>query len=102
MMSETERKFERQDDVMFNSESMSLLYAGNRNKLMVPVGALTPPIYFEQGPMAYNYGALGTMMGHALMHAINLRGITVESDGRGSYNDTERLLEHYRQRLFCL
>ncbi|KAG0427901.1 hypothetical protein HPB47_025076 [Ixodes persulcatus] len=102
MMSETERKFERQDDVMFDSESMSLLYAGNRNKLMVPVGALTPPIYFAQGPMAYNYGALGSMMGHALMHAIDLRGITVETDGRGSYDDTERLLGHYRQRLPCL
>ncbi|CAN7985574.1 unnamed protein product, partial [Ixodes hexagonus] len=101
LKSEAARKLGRQDDLMFDSESMSLLYSGSRNRLYMPIGAFRAPIFFEHGPVAYNYGALGTMVGHTLMHAIDLRGIVVESDGRGFY-DMADLREYYEGRLPCL
>ncbi|CAN7985576.1 unnamed protein product, partial [Ixodes hexagonus] len=102
LKNEAARKLHRQNDFMFDSESMNLLYSGSRNQLVVPLGALHAPIFFEDGPVAYNYGALGSMFGHTLLHAIDLGGMAVTDDGRGTYDMKDDFIKFYKGRLPCL
>ena len=44
------------------------------NSAMIPTGAMQFPIYGENAPMVYNYGAIGTRLSNSMVHSIDYVG----------------------------
>lgn len=52
-----------------------------QNALNFPAAILQPPFYDPQAPLAVNYGAIGSIMGHEISHTFDTEGSTFDSKG---------------------
>lgn len=57
-------------------------YIPTRNEFYIPAGIVQPPIYDADANPAVNFGALGTIIGHEMMHALDDLGRQFDADGR--------------------
>ena len=53
-----------------------------QNALNFPAAILQPPFYDPQAPIAVNYGAIGTVIGHEISHTFDTEGSAFDSKGR--------------------
>ncbi|GAB3788649.1 M13 family metallopeptidase [Spirosoma horti] len=54
--------------------SIASSYEPDYNGFIIAAGSLKPPFYFSGGEDALNYGAIGTLIGHELSHALDNLG----------------------------
>jgi endothelin-converting enzyme/putative endopeptidase len=52
------------------------------NGLNFPAAILQPPFYDPQAPDAFNYGAIGSVIGHEISHTFDDEGAAFDSKGR--------------------
>jgi putative endopeptidase len=52
-----------------------------QNALNFPAAILQPPFYDPKAPLAVNYGAIGSIMGHEISHTFDTEGSTFDSKG---------------------
>ncbi|SNT39728.1 endothelin-converting enzyme Metallo peptidase. MEROPS family M13 [Granulicella rosea] len=52
------------------------------NGLNFPAAILQPPFYDPKAPDAYNYGAIGSVIGHEISHTFDSEGAAFDSEGR--------------------
>ncbi len=52
-----------------------------QNALNFPAAILQPPFYDPQAPLAVNYGAIGSVMGHEISHTFDTEGSTFDAKG---------------------
>jgi putative endopeptidase len=52
-----------------------------QNALNFPAAVLQPPFYDPQAPIAVNYGAIGSIMGHEISHTFDTEGSTFDAKG---------------------
>lgn len=52
-----------------------------QNALNFPAAILQPPFYDPKAPLAVNYGAIGSVMGHEISHTFDTEGSTFDSKG---------------------
>ncbi|XP_060556433.1 endothelin-converting enzyme homolog isoform X1 [Ruditapes philippinarum] len=64
---------------LYNSYDTSMTFYNSWNQLLVPAGILQFPVYEWTLPHYFNFGSMGGLMGHYLVHAIDNWG--------GSYNE---------------
>jgi endothelin-converting enzyme/putative endopeptidase len=53
-----------------------------QNALSFPAAILQPPFFDAQAPAAFNYGAIGTVIGHEISHTFDTEGSSFDSKGR--------------------
>jgi putative endopeptidase len=53
-----------------------------RNALSFPAGILAAPFYDPAAPAAYNYGAIGSVIGHEISHSFDDQGAKFDAQGR--------------------
>jgi endothelin-converting enzyme/putative endopeptidase len=53
-----------------------------QNALNFPAAILQPPFFDPQAPLAVNYGAIGSVIGHEISHTFDTEGSTFDSKGR--------------------
>ncbi|KAH1014905.1 hypothetical protein HUJ05_012713 [Dendroctonus ponderosae] len=73
-------QMENQADVRNPIMSISMYYVREENTIYVPAPVLQRPIYDTNWPQYLNYGALGAMIGHELMHALLTTYIALDVD----------------------
>lgn len=56
-------------------------YESQRNMITIPAGTIRNPFFDIDSPMAINFGSLGTIVGHELMHAYDDEGSLFNSKG---------------------
>ena len=56
-------------------------YSRTLNEIVFPAGILQPPFFDPQADDAVNYGAIGAIIGHEMMHAFDDRGRRYGADG---------------------
>lgn len=49
-------------------------YYSNKNQIMIPYGTVLSPFYSTEAPLGWNYGALGSLIGHEMCHGFDLDG----------------------------
>jgi putative endopeptidase len=54
---------------------------GLENKIVFPAGILQPPLFDPQADAAVNYGAIGAVIGHEIMHGFDDQGRKIDSTG---------------------
>jgi putative endopeptidase len=55
---------------------------GLENKIVFPAGLLQPPFYNPKADAAVNYGAVGAIIGHEIIHGFDDQGRKIDADGR--------------------
>ena len=53
-----------------------------QNALNFPAAILQPPFFDPQAPAAFNYGAIGSVIGHEISHTFDTEGSAFDSQGR--------------------
>jgi putative endopeptidase len=66
-----------------------------QNALNFPAAILQPPFYDPQAPAAFNYGAIGSVIGHEISHTFDSQGSVFDSKGRVRNWWTESDLKHF-------
>ncbi|WP_294120883.1 M13 family metallopeptidase [Sphingomonas sp.] len=54
---------------------------GLENKIVFPAGILQPPLFDPTADAAVNYGAIGAVIGHEIMHGFDDQGRKIDSTG---------------------
>ncbi|KAL1441926.1 hypothetical protein MTO96_031082 [Rhipicephalus appendiculatus] len=86
----------------YDETQVNAFYEYRTNLLVIPTAIITRPVYYDGGPPAFNYGALGAIVGHEMMHAYDVAG--------KEYNDMAELLpwastaftREYAERVMCI
>ncbi|KAK8781529.1 hypothetical protein V5799_017131 [Amblyomma americanum] len=74
-------------------------YNYHYNIAFVSIGAMEPPVLYDDGTMAMQYGTLGTMLAQCMVRSFDSRGAFVNEKGE---NDAWwGLSEEYRKRINC-
>lgn len=67
------------------------------NGLNFPAAILQPPFYDPQAPDAFNYGAIGAVIGHEISHTFDSEGAAFDSKGRVRNWWTPADLAHFKE-----
>jgi putative endopeptidase len=67
------------------------------NGLNFPAAILQPPFYDPQAPDAFNYGAIGSVIGHEISHTFDSEGAAFDSEGRVRNWWTPADLKHFEE-----
>lgn len=57
-------------------------YSPIRNDVIFPIALFHLPFYTEEGPPAFNFGAIGSVIGHEITHAFDIKGRLYDGKGR--------------------
>ncbi|XP_052771047.1 endothelin-converting enzyme 2-like [Mya arenaria] len=57
-------------------------YSPVRNDITLPIALFHLPIYSHDGPSAFNFGAIGSIIGHEITHAFDIQGRQYDGQGR--------------------
>lgn len=61
--------------------TVNAYYSQSSNGIVLPDAILQPPFFSEFAPHAYNYGALGVVVGHELTHSLDNTGSLYDATG---------------------
>jgi putative endopeptidase len=65
-----------------SAQALNAYYDPARNQLVLPAGFLQPPLLDPAADAALNYGGLGALVAHELMHGFDVLGSTFDADGK--------------------
>ncbi|XP_077550637.1 endothelin-converting enzyme 1-like [Haemaphysalis longicornis] len=77
-------------------------YSVHRNKVRMPASVLRHPLFSMTAPSAVNYGGMGALFGHQMMHAFTKGSIHYNAHGEYGHWWTAHSWAGYDSRLRCL
>lgn len=63
------------DNIIYPCFIVNASYYEDYNIMIIPWGILHEPFYSKSTPLGWNYGGIGTTLGHELCHAFDIEGI---------------------------
>ena len=73
------------DEWHMTPQTVNAYYNPPQNEIVFPAGILDRPFFDPEAPDAYNYGALGAVIGHEMLHGFDDQGR--KYDARGNLRD---------------
>lgn len=68
-----------------NPQRVNAYYNPTKNEIAFPAGILQPPFFDAEADMALNFGSIGAVIGHEIMHGFDDKGS--KYDGKGNYKN---------------
>ena len=62
-------------------QTVNAYNGGLENKIVFPAGILQPPLFDPTADAAVNYGAIGSVIGHEIMHGFDDQGRKIDENG---------------------
>jgi putative endopeptidase len=86
----------------FTPSTVNASYSPTRNYITFPAGILQPPFYDPNADDAYNYGGIGTVIGHEMTHGFDDQGAKFDAEGnlRNWWSDAD--LKNFQSRAECI
>jgi len=86
----------------FTPATVNAGYSPTRNDITFPAGILQPPFYDPNADEAYNYGGIGTVIGHEMTHGFDDQGAKFDAEGnlRNWWSDED--LKNFQARAECI
>ncbi|KAH7957571.1 hypothetical protein HPB52_020283 [Rhipicephalus sanguineus] len=87
---------------LYDETEIKAQYEIQLNTLVVPTAAISRPLYTQRVPEALNYGALGAIVGHEMMHAYDVTGIDYDENAKHWNWRSAAFTREYTKRALCL
>src|SRR6201988_646433 len=86
----------------FTPPTVNASYNPTRNDITFPAGILQPPFYDPNADDAYNYGGIGTVIGHEMTHGFDDQGAQFDPHGtlKNWWNPED--LKNFQERGECV
>ncbi|XP_070377287.1 uncharacterized protein [Dermacentor albipictus] len=98
----TSRMFKDNATENFTTGVANAEYSAGLNAITIQAGIVQPPVYFPEGTAALNYGGLGQIIGHEIMHGYDVDGIKFDEDiNEVNFKNTSTMME-YERKVLCL
>ena len=80
------------DEWYMTPQTVNAYYNPTTNEICFPAGILQPPFFDMQADDAFNYGAIGVVIGHEMTHGFDDQGSQYDKDGnlRQWWSDEDR------------
>ena len=69
------------DEWLMTPQTVNAYYNPTTNEICFPAGILQPPFFDMQADDAFNYGAIGVVIGHEMTHGFDDQGRQYDKDG---------------------
>nr|XP_054929718.1 membrane metallo-endopeptidase-like 1 [Dermacentor andersoni] len=86
----------------FDETEVNAHYTKNLNIVIIPTAILQQPLFFFDSPPALNYGGIGTIMAHEIMHGYDADGTNYDRNGNFKPWGTEEFAVAYRKKTDCI
>ncbi|HEX8411152.1 MAG TPA: M13 family metallopeptidase [Thermoanaerobaculia bacterium] len=86
----------------FTPSTVNAGYSPTRNDITFPAGILQPPFYDPSADDAYNYGGIGTVIGHEMTHGFDDQGAKFDAEGNLRNWWTDADLQNFQARAKCI
>jgi putative endopeptidase len=86
----------------FTPPTVNAGYSPTRNDITFPAGILQPPFYDPNADDAYNYGGIGTVIGHEMTHGFDDQGAKFDPEGNLRNWWTEADLKNFQASAECI
>ncbi|HYI12490.1 MAG TPA: M13 family metallopeptidase [Thermoanaerobaculia bacterium] len=86
----------------FTPSTVNASYSPSRNNITFPAGILQPPFYDPNADDAYNYGGIGTVIGHEMTHGFDDQGAKFDPEGNLRNWWSAKDLENFQARAECI
>ncbi|HEY3054867.1 MAG TPA: M13 family metallopeptidase [Thermoanaerobaculia bacterium] len=86
----------------FTPPTVNASYNPSRNDITFPAGILQPPFYDPNADDAYNYGGVGTVIGHEMTHGFDDQGAKFDPNGNLRNWWTPEDLKNFQARAECI
>jgi putative endopeptidase len=86
----------------FTPATVNAGYSASRNDITFPAGILQAPFYDPGADMAYNYGGIGTVIGHEMTHGFDDQGAKFDATGNLRNWWTAEDLKNFQSRADCI
>jgi len=86
----------------FTPPTVNASYMPSRNDITFPAGILQPPFYDPNADDAYNYGGIGTVIGHEMTHGFDDQGAKFDASGNLRNWWTPEDLKNFQARTDCI
>ena len=87
---------------LFTPATVNASYNAARNFITFPAGILQPPFYDPNADDAYNYGGIGSVIGHEMTHGFDDRGAKFDAEGNLRNWWTDEDLKNFQTRAECI
>ncbi|XP_077523527.1 neprilysin-3-like [Amblyomma americanum] len=94
--------FQRRFNVSFDPATVNAFYAVSERSILIFAGILQPPIFIHGAPVAVNYGGIGQITGHELMHAYDVYSVRREASQRVEGIQDTPSMQQYISKVLCL
>jgi putative endopeptidase len=82
--------------------TVNAYYTPLHNEIVFPAGILQPPFFDPLADDAFNYGSIGSVIGHEMTHGFDDQGAQFDADGNLKSWWTPDDLKNFRQRGDCI
>jgi len=86
----------------FTPPTVNASYNPSQNNITFPAGILQPPFYDPNADDAYNYGGIGTVIGHEMTHGFDDQGAKFDAEGNLVNWWTPQDLKNFEARTSCI
>ena len=86
------------DDWHMNPQTVNAYYNPTTNEICFPAGILQPPFFDLTADDAFNYGAIGVVIGHEMTHGFDDQGRQFDKDGNMHDWWTEQDAQNFKDR----
>ena len=90
------------DGMGMSPPTVNAYYNPQINEIVFPAGILQPPFFDADADDAYNYGGMGSVIGHEMTHGFDDQGAQFDSTGNLSNWWTESDLKDFKSRAECV
>jgi len=86
----------------FTPPTVNASYNPPQNNITFPAGILQPPFFDANADDAYNYGGIGTVIGHEMTHGFDDQGAKYDAEGNLRNWFTPEDLKNFQARTDCV
>jgi len=87
---------------LMSPPTVNAYYNPQINEIVFPAGILQPPFFDADADDAYNYGGMGSVIGHEMTHGFDDQGAQFDATGNLANWWTETDLKNFKERAECI
>ena len=87
------------DEWYMTPQTVNAYYNPTTNEICFPAGILQPPFFDMEADDAFNYGAIGVVIGHEMTHGFDDQGSNYDKNGNLSQWWTEEDTKRFNERI---